>query len=206
MKTCASNICKVTRRFFAYGIFFGIALSCGGSARAQGSAPWNSALDVSGNYSYLYGNSSDSNGTFPVNGGGASIGYNFGRSLAAVGDVGAYRFGGLAVGIHSTMYTYLFGPRISIFRRHRFAPFVEALAGGARLNATSGPIQAGENAFAMAAGGGIDAPLGRHFSLRAIQADYLHTHFPHANGLVASQNNIRISAGITFHLGSGGSR
>jgi hypothetical protein len=70
------------------------------------------------------------------------------------------------------------------------------------LNASSGGISAGENAFSMAIGGGVDVPFSRRFSIRVIQADYLLTRFDGNNGTAATQNNVRVSAGIIFRFGS----
>ena len=47
------------------------------------------------------------------------------------------------------------------------------------------------NAFAAAAGGGADVTLTRHVSLRAIQVDYLYTHFAGTG-----QNNLRMQSGL----------
>ena len=52
----------------------------------------------------------------------------------------------------------------------------------------------------VAAGGGLDAPLGAHFSIRLVQAEYLLTRFERLAGSVGSQNDVRLSAGLVFHL------
>jgi hypothetical protein len=57
------------------------------------------------------------------------------------------------------------------------------------------------NSFAAAFGGGIDVRLSRTVSLRAIQADYVLTHFRDlADGGRHNQNNIRVSTGVVFRL------
>ena len=160
-------------------------------------------FDLSGGYAYTRGNSSVSS-SFDLNGGTASFTYHFREHLAFVGDFGAYRFSDAGPGLTSTMYTYLAGPRLPLHRKHegRFAPFVQVLAGAARLNASAGGIDAGENSFAIAAGGGLDLSASHHFAFRVVEAEYLLTRFPHPDGSSATQNNVRLSAGLVFRFGS----
>jgi len=66
---------------------------------------------------------------------------------------------------------------------------------------------AGDDAFAMTAGGGLDIRASRHFAIRLIQAEYLMTRFP---AVVATednvtQNNLRLSTGIVIRFGAMGS-
>jgi outer membrane protein OmpA-like peptidoglycan-associated protein len=149
-----------------------------------------------------------------------SVAYNLNDWLGIVADFGGYRvsrFGTPTGGIVSAdgnVFSYLFGPRLS-FRHDRFTPFVQVLLGAASASqvtlsgCTVGctPL-AGDDAFAMTAGGGLDLKVSRRFAIRLIQAEYLMTRFPDAatnteNKL--TQNNIRLSAGIVFRFGSMGS-
>jgi hypothetical protein len=54
----------------------------------------------------------------------------------------------------------------------------------------------------MAIGGGLDWPLRHRFSIRLIEADYLLTRFDRVTGTSATQNDVRISAGLVFRFGS----
>jgi hypothetical protein len=130
------------------------------------------------------------------------LAYGFSDRFSLVTDAGAYRFSGLAGGLDSTMYTYLFGPRVKIVRSNRVAPFAQILIGGGRLNASSSGLAAGENGLAAAIAGGLDVPFHRHIALRLFQAEYLLTRFDRNNGSPASQNNVRISAGVVLRFGS----
>jgi hypothetical protein len=96
----------------------------------------------------------------------------------------------------------LFGPRIVLGQSSRITPFAQVLLGGGRLNASSGSVNAGENGFAMAVGGGLDVPVHRHFAVRIVQAEYLMTRFDRVTGASATQNNVRISAGVVIRFGS----
>jgi hypothetical protein len=169
-------------------------------ARAQqASAP---QFEVAAEYSYIRANAANNGGGFNLNGGSASLAYNFTDHFSAVGDVGGYQFSGLPTGLDSTMYTYLFGPRYTFHKVSRFSPFAQVLLGVGRVNASSGGISGGENGFAMAMGGGVDLPLHNRISIRLIQAEYLFTRLDRVTGASATQNDARISAGIVIRFGS----
>jgi hypothetical protein len=180
----------------------GFACVSAGAADAQQAPSPTPRFEVSGTYSYIRANAANSGGGYNLNGGSASFAYNFSDRLAVVADGGIYRFGGLPSGLDSTMYTYLFGPRYTFRRVSRVTPFAEVLLGDGRLNASAGGISAGENGFSMAIGGGLDWPLRRRFSIRLIEAEYLLTRFDRVTGTSATQNDVRISAGLVFRFGS----
>lgn len=159
-------------------------------------------FEISGAYSYVRANAANSGGAFNVNGGSGSFAYSFNDSFSVVADGGAYRFSGLPNGLESTMYTYLFGPRMRFHKISHVIPFAQILLGGGRLNASSGGVNAGENGFSMTAGGGVDWPLHGHFAVRLAEADYLLTRFNRVDGSSATQNDLRISAGLVFRFGS----
>lgn len=171
-------------------------------ARAQEATASVPQFEVSGGYSYVRANPANQNGGFNLNGGNASLTYNFTDHFSAVGEFGGYHFSGLPAGLSSTMYTYLFGPRVSLRKSSRVTPFAQALFGGGRLNASTSGVNAGENAFSMALGGGVDVSVGSHFAIRLVQADYLLTRFASVTGSSVTQNNARISAGLVFRFGS----
>ncbi len=177
--------------------FCGLAAT---GVQAQSVKPFVWHLDLSGDYSFVRTNITGPGGQFNTNGGSGSLSYYINPRFTVVGDFGAYRFGGLPSGLTSTMYTYAFGPRYT-FRHFSFGtPFVHALIGGGRYNASSGSIQAGENGLVAAFGGGLDVPLTHHLDIRVIQGEYLFTRFPHADLSSGTQNNIRLSAGIVFRF------
>jgi outer membrane protein OmpA-like peptidoglycan-associated protein len=172
-------------------------------------------------YSYLHAiPAADANRLVWLNGGSTSLAINFNRYLGVVGDFAGFddsqlRLAGVnapnVVDSSGTVYSYMFGPRLS-FRGHgRITPFVQVLFGGVHAsdvtysNGCTGigctPLPA-ENKFAMTAGGGIDWRLNRHFALRVIQAEYMMTRFENlTTGSSASQNDMRLSTGIVFRFG-----
>ena len=155
-----------------------------------------------------------------LNGGSASIALNLNRYFGIVGDFGGFndtqlRLQGTNPAVvadsSGTMYTFLAGPRLSFRNHERVTPFVQALFGGIRASAVTissnctdvgcTPLPA-ENKFAMTAGGGLDVRVHRHLAIRVIQAEYLMTKFADTNtGNSASQNDMRLSAGIVFRFG-----
>jgi len=176
------------------------AFAHGGCAQAPALA--TPQFEMAGTFSYMRGNADDSGGGFNLDGASASFAYNYRDRFSFVGDLGAYRFYGLGGGLSSTMYTYMAGPRLPLHRIRRIKPFLQVLAGGGRLNASSGGINAGENSFAMAIGGGADFAVTRRLAVRLIEGDFLLTRFAHPDGSSATQNNLRISAGLVFRFGT----
>lgn len=154
-----------------------------------------------------------------VNGGSASITYNFDRWIGLIADVGGYDDSQivltgnganqpLTINSSGKVYTYLFGPRLSYRNTTRFTPFVQALVGGIHAgevyatSCTGTPdcaLLPDQSTFAMSAGGGVDFRLSRHFSLRPIQAQYMMTRFSTRNA--TSQNELRLSSGIVIAFG-----
>lgn len=175
-------------------------------------------------YSYLRAvpTLADGNRLVWLNGGSASIAYNFTRHVGLVGDFGGFGdskfyLAGAGANPSSTVdssgnaYTFLFGPRFSFRNHERITPFVQVLFGGihaSEVTLSSGCTGAGctplpaENSFAMTAGGGLDVGVNRHFAIRVIQAEYLMTNFEnHDTGKDAYQNDMRLSSGIVFRFG-----
>ena len=167
-------------------------------------------IETFAGYSYIHMNDL---GTASLNGGSASAAFNPTDWLGIEGDFGGYS--GTKGGLNGTMFTYLFGPRISL-RRGRFTPFAQALFGGAHTSAdpppdlgalirprtqegvAGGGVFASSNTFAMALGGGVDVSATEHVSVRLIQAEYLLTEFD--DGVRNRQNSARISAGVVLRF------
>jgi len=117
--------------------------------------------------------------------------------IGIIGDVGGCKVTGLPSGTTSHEVNYLFGPRVYFPAHGRVYPYVQALFGGEQFSAgATGFGSASSSAFAMTAGGGADITLTRHVSFRAIQVEYLYTHFGGAN-----QNNLRIQSGLVWRFG-----
>ena len=164
----------------------------------------------------------DGNRIVNLNGGSGSVAFNFNRWIGLVADIGGYDDNKVVLTGSGTnepltldstgrAYTYLFGPRLSYRNTSRFTPFVQGLVGGihaSEVDATGcvgSPdciVLPGQYALAVAAGGGIDFRLNRHFSLRPVQAEYMMTRFPSVPaGGSSSQNDLRLSTGLVLAFG-----
>src|ERR1700722_20853470 len=115
-----------------------------------------SKVEVFGGYSFAHLGANGGSANF--NGGSASAAYNLYPWLGIVGDFGGYH--GDSSFADANLYSYLFGPRISL-RHGPITPFVQALLGGAHASASEecdtarvregpgGCGSIGENSFAM---------------------------------------------------------
>jgi opacity protein-like surface antigen len=213
------------RSILAFALFAAVALP----AMAQD----YQKFEVGAAYSYIRANvyakdtscTSDCTGSqsYNLQGGKGEFVFNPSHSIGLVAEFGGYDVTGLPSGSgnSATLFTYLFGPRLNIRSSEKFTPFVEVLLGGAHVS-TSGTVatpaaavtpqatillfSGTSNAFAMAAGGGIDVKVSEHVALRLIQADYLMTRFStNFNSVTgstsaATQNNFRVGAGLQFRF------
>lgn len=158
--------------------------------------------------------------SFNLYGGGGQFNVNFGRVFGVKADLMGYTQGsglrnqlqtlGFAGQVNGNAFTYMFGPQI---KKHsgRVQPFGEVLFGATHTNAYATILTAegrlanassNNNFFTMAAGGGIDLKVSRHFSVRPVEVDYVLTRF-HVNGttLTSNQNNFRYNGGLIFTFG-----
>ena len=94
------------------------------------------------------------------------------------------------------VYSYTFGPTVSLNHEGTINPFVHALFGGAHASASFSGSGASTNGFAMMMGGGIDAKVAPHIAVRLVQADWIYYRF---NG-VGESKNVRVSTGIVFRF------
>ena len=207
-------------------ILVGLALLIGRTAFAQE----YDKVELSGNYSYASGNPANVLHHFALNGGGGAFDYNFNRFFGLKWDMQGYGAststftnvnvinplitGGTtiapSVSASGNLFTYMGGPQFRL-PTHTFKPFAEVLIGGAHTNLyrnlynEAGVTSTGSsnNSFAMAIGGGFDIRLGRHFSFRPFQMDYVLTTFKDnlVPGGSSHQNNWRYIAGINLTWG-----
>jgi opacity protein-like surface antigen len=158
--------------------------------------------EVFGGYSFAHLGADGGSANF--NGGSASVAYNLYPWIGIVGDFGGYH--GDSSFADANLYSYLFGPRISL-RHGPITPFVQTLFGGAHASASEecdaakvqpevgGCGSIGENSFAMTVGGGLDWNATPHIGVRLIQAEYFMTNFASVR-----ENGARISTGVVFRF------
>lgn len=158
--------------------------------------------------------------SFNLYGGGGQFDVNFGRVFGIKAEFMGYTQGsglrnqlssiGYAGQLNGNAFSYMFGPQ---FKKHsgKVQPFAEVLLGAFHTNAYATIVNAAggtasvasdNNFFSMAAGGGIDLKVNRHFSIRPVEVDYLMTRF-HVNGTgyTSNQNNFRYQAGFLLTAG-----
>jgi opacity protein-like surface antigen len=174
-------------------ILFGFALFATSIAQAQETR----GMEVSGQYQYVRINPGQGAPSASCQGAGGTFAANVNAWVGIVGDLGFCKVTGLPSGSSSHEVNYLFGPRLSYHNTGRFTPYAQVLFGGARATASlTGFPSTSVNSFAMTFGGGADFQLTRHVAFRAIQLEYLYTHF---NG--AKQNNLRLQSGLVYRFG-----
>lgn len=160
------------------GLLLGVLVFTSFPASGQDTA------EVFGGYSYMrFGSSPGAN----LNGWEISGQYKFTDWVGGVADFDGH-FGSVG-GVGSSVYTYLFGPQVSV--PSRVSPFARVLLGGAHF----GGQGSGGSSFSIAIGAGIDAELTQKIYWRLVQSEYLVTGFGNR-----TQNNLRVSTGIVLRF------
>ena len=186
--------------FMAAALLF--AGACASSAHAQEGISGDAAVT----YQWVHTNAGPGQcGCFGLNGGGVSASWQVRGPWAVVADFSSgTTTGAPTVGSSLTLTSGLAGARFELPRlrrtwihgAHRVQPFAQILVGAAHAGGGAAGVGDGTNRFAARAGGGLDVPVSRHFSVRG-QVDYFPTTF--ANGTNDHQNNLLIGAGVVYH-------
>lgn len=168
-----------------------------------------SAQQVEVSASYLYQGSNHVPGAsdwFNVNGGRADASFGGWRHTGLAAEFSGVHSSNMAPGTGLTMFTYMAGPRRTLpvgpLEKHKVSVFAQVLVGGVHasegLFPKSGSFASSADAFALSAGGGVEARLTRQLSLRLVQADYLYTRLPNLNSNYES--NLRLGAGVAYRF------
>jgi hypothetical protein len=160
-------------------------------------------VEIGANYNYFHANAPPGQcGCFSLNGGSGTVAVNLTPLWSGVADV-AVAFANNVNNTQQniTIVNYLFGPRYTRRTYRRFVPYGQILFGGAKENVNF-QFAINRNSFALLGGGGVTTRLGRsrRFGLTVVQADYVYTRIPNAKN--NTQNNIRISTGLTYQFGA----
>lgn len=156
-------------------------------------------MELGLNYNYIHANAPPGQcGCFSLNGGSGVVLVNMTPKWAAVADLS------LAVANHVNgttqnimIFNYLFGARYSLRNHTRFVPYGEVLFGGAKEDVNFNFV-INRSAFGLSGGGGVTTRLSRKFDFNIVQVDYVHTRIP--NGRNNSQNNTRVSSGLSYRF------
>jgi len=178
------------------------ALACAQTA-PNGSRP---AGDISVAVTYTAASSGLSGGnTFWMQGGSIEIAgtalYGFGE----VAKITGLHSGNTGYGVPLSMVIATFGPRYTWMHRYSakrsVAIFGQGLVGEANgfdslFPATGAAIHSAKS-MATQVGGGVDLSVSPHFSLRLLEASWLHTQLP--NSATNVQNDVALGSGAVFH-------
>lgn len=178
--------------------------------------------EATANYSFvLYNPAKSLAGSRYLNGGGGSLGVNFGEYFMLKGEFQGYGTTTFTYRVPKTansnggtfqsqgnMFTYMFGPQVT-FPLNNKRIFAEGLFGGANTNAYANlfkaasvtGLSASNNGFAMALGGGFDIAITDHVAVRPIQLDYFLTRYQWNPIGINNQSNFRYQAGVVFAFG-----
>lgn len=187
-------------------ILLPLTLACCSLFAVNAAGQSNGRLEAGVNYNYTRTNAAPGDcGCISLQGGSGWVSYKLMGPLDVVVEgASQYATNISPFAADLTVTSYMGGVRYKKSVGARFSPFVQVLAGAAHANGSMAPGNSGipgsSNAFAMAAGGGLDFRLTRHMDLRMIQADYYYTRF--TNGTNNHQNNLRIGAGLIVRFGS----
>lgn len=122
----------------------------------------------------------------------------FGLGGSISGQYSRFDEGGIRERI--TTNSFLAGPKFSIRTHKRVTPFAQAMVGLSRIHTETnefGPVVAfNDQSFTMTIGGGLDVTVNELIAIRAIQIDYVRSHF-----FDETQNKGRIAFGIVFRFG-----
>ncbi len=160
---------------------------------------------------------------YNLNGGGASLVYNFTRMFGFKVDLQGYGSetrsiyvppgnpflpGGGSANVNGDLFTYMFGVQAGK-RYGKFRPYADALVGGAHSNVyrnayrledfTQFTNSPSNNAFAADVGVGLDLAIGEHWAIRPFEVSYLYTNF--SNKLTYNQNSFRYLGGLVYNVG-----
>jgi len=160
-------------------------------------------FELGAGYTYVNFNPGGPFASFNNHGGSGSFAYNASRYLGLVAEFAGYNFERNLIGTNfrGSWNTWLFGPRLNLRRFDYFVPFAEFLVGGSHADRQLTGNNS-QNAFALAAGGGVDVVFSKHVAWRFAQIDYLMTNFSGVTlGGNARQDNLRLGTGIVIRLG-----
>ncbi len=149
-------------------------------------------VEIFGGYQFArIGGSSGVN----FNGWNASLTGNANKWFGVAGDFsGSYKS---VSGVSVKVYSYAFGPVLSLNHQGTFNPFVHALFGGAHLGASlTGVGSGGTSGFTMMMGAGADAKVSQRLAVRMFQADWVYYRFQG----IGESKNVRVSTGVVFRF------
>ncbi|HEX2999663.1 MAG TPA: hypothetical protein VHR86_05445 [Armatimonadota bacterium] len=150
---------------------------------------------------------------FWMHGGSAEAAFTFYRGLGLAVNINGQHASSIAPGVDVNKVSFVVGPRYSYdttrfterwLKSRKTSVFGETLMGATHAFNGLFPsgmqgIKSGTNAFAAQIGGGVNVSLAKGFGLRPFQMDYIYTALPNTG--TDAQHDIRLSIGVTYHIG-----
>jgi outer membrane protein OmpA-like peptidoglycan-associated protein len=180
----------------------------GASADTQSPGKLVPRYEVAGMYNYINFAPGNPFANSNSHGGSGSFTYNASRWIGLTAEAGGYNternlfpLTGTNNSVRAGFMSYLFGPRLNLRKFDYFVPFAEFLVGGVRggRQITGAGVQ---NAFAIAAGGGVDMVLTKNVAWRVAQFDYFMTSLSGpAVGATGRQDSFRAGTGLVLRFG-----
>jgi outer membrane immunogenic protein len=201
------TILKIERNAMRRILFLGALLfACSLAGASTTLAQEGFSGDAAATYQWVHTNAGPGHcGCFGLNGGGLSASWNVRGPWSVVADFSSqFATGAPTVGSSLTLTSGLAGARFELPRvrrslfhgAHRVQPFAQILVGASHAGGGAAGFGDATIRFAAQAGGGVDVPVSRRFSVRG-QVDYFATTF--ANATNDHQNNLLIGVGIVYH-------
>jgi hypothetical protein len=148
-----------------------------------------------------------------MQGGGADASATLWKRLGIAASLTGDHVANVTSGVDVNKISYMGGPRYTYtaLANHtgavptpHYQIFGQGLFGGTHgfngLYPTSTSPTSSANAFALEAGGGFNYYFTRNWGLRVFEIDYVRTQLP--NHAANVQNDLHLSFGITYHIGS----
>jgi hypothetical protein len=145
---------------------------------------------------------------FWLNGGSADAAVTIYHGLGVAANFTGEHASNITPGVSFSKVSYMAGPRYTydtsrFTKKHGTQVFGEALFGGVHAFDSVFPgaasVASTANAFSTQLGGGIDVAIGKGFSVRLPELDYVHTNLP--NNGSNSQNDFRLAFGLSYRIG-----
>jgi outer membrane protein OmpA-like peptidoglycan-associated protein len=147
---------------------------------------------------------------FWFKGGGADAAVTFWKGFGLAAAFNGDHAGNVETNVDVNKLTFLGGPRYTWTgaprpgSNRRWQLFGQGLFGEVHgfdgLYPATGGATTSANSFAIQAGAGANLLLTKHFGVRLLEADYVRDELPNAS--FDSQNDLRLSFGIVYHLGA----
>jgi hypothetical protein len=182
------------------GLGVGVVGYGSSTAHAQASVASSQMLrvDVAGGFTVIRANEGPAVcGCFYMNGGSGELAVTNSHNISFVTNVGYTSQTNIGnIDRNLALLTVLEGGRYTL-ERGRLSTFGQGMVGLGKTTSNY-KIDQSSARLALAVGGGLDLRLSNRFSIRPAEVEYLFTTIP--NGQNNFQNQLRMTAGVVFHV------